>query len=223
MVRLLYVLGALAMVAAGVILALGADQWYRSDDGATPRSAQSGGLTRLAPPGGQTATGEQMVSPLIAAAQTLASHLNPPAPVKKEPKVEESPKPEAPTVRPPTAMPKFKVRGTSFCVDRPQRSMALIWEPAAQDGGRWVKEGAQIGHFVIHEIQAGSVVYLDGQQLCEMAVEREAVPAGVVADGGRPATITPQATVSHTRPVPPVKRPSVRSGIVGSARTAALD
>jgi hypothetical protein len=50
--------------------------------------------------------------------------------------------------------------------------MALISEVGSLEGnGRWVKEGTQVGHFVIHEIRKGMIVYRDGEQLREMAVE----------------------------------------------------
>jgi hypothetical protein len=31
--------------------------------------------------------------------------------------------------------------------------MALIWKPGAGEGGRWVKEGVQVGRYVIREIR----------------------------------------------------------------------
>ena len=41
--------------------------------------------------------------------------------------------------------------------------MALIAELGAADGSeRWVKEGVRLGHFVIHEIRRGAIVYRDG-------------------------------------------------------------
>jgi hypothetical protein len=77
-----------------------------------------------------------------------------------------------PPVRPASASVNFKVYGTSYYPNEPGRSMALIAEPGATNGQeRWVKEGTQIGHFVIHEIRRGVVVYRDGEQLHEMAVE----------------------------------------------------
>ncbi len=61
--------------------------------------------------------------------------------------------------------------------------MALIVETAAMPGGeRWVKEGTQIGHFVIHEIRKGMIVYRDGEQLREMAVEHGASVPSLVRD-----------------------------------------
>ena len=61
--------------------------------------------------------------------------------------------------------------------------MALISEAGSPEGEeRWVKEGAQLGHFVIHEIRKGMIVHRDGDQLREMAVEHGASPPGIVRD-----------------------------------------
>ena len=62
--------------------------------------------------------------------------------------------------------------------------MAFISEPGAAEGQeRWVKEGTRIGHFVIHEIRRGVVVYGDAEQLREIAVERSSASTGPVGRG----------------------------------------
>ncbi len=61
--------------------------------------------------------------------------------------------------------------------------MALISELGSAEGSeRWVKEGTQLGHFVVQEIRRGAIVYRDGDNLREMAVERGASPPGIVRD-----------------------------------------
>jgi hypothetical protein len=77
----------------------------------------------------------------------------------------------------------FKLRGTSYYPDQPGRSMALIAEPGVVEGQeRWVKEGTVLGHFVIHEIRRGMIVYRDGEQLREMAVEHGSSAPSIVRD-----------------------------------------
>jgi len=129
-------------------------------------------------------------------------------------------------VRPAAASPKFKVRGT-ICAGPSERSMALIWEAGASDTGRWMKEGEQIGHFVVHEIRAGSVVYLDGEKLCEMAIERETVATITSAGNGQSATSGVRAALDETRPAPTTGRPRHPIGrnrfTVGSTRTSSAD
>jgi hypothetical protein len=47
---------------------------------------------------------------------------------------------------------------------------------------RWVKEGSQVGHFVIHEIRPDGIASRDGDQLREMAVETVGRPMPIVQD-----------------------------------------
>ena len=52
--------------------------------------------------------------------------------------------------------------------------MAIISvQSEGNNGGRWVKEGSQIGHFIIQEIRPGTIIYRkqDSAQPCEMQVE----------------------------------------------------
>jgi len=78
---------------------------------------------------------------------------------------------------------RFKLCATSYYPNEPKRSMALISELGSPEGEqRWVKEGAQLEHFTIYEIRRGMIVYRDGDQLREMAVERGASLPGIVRD-----------------------------------------
>jgi hypothetical protein len=76
--------------------------------------------------------------------------------------------------------------------------MALLAELGPDTGSeRWVKAGAQVGHFVIHEIRRGASVYRDGDNLREMAVERGASPPSIVRDL-RPGSTRLSPTVDGT-------------------------
>lgn len=229
MVRLLYVLSLILLAAAAAVLALCVQQWSQSDDLASQFLRLMGAVQTYAQ-NADKATDDQQeaTSPLVSAAQAFGLYLNPPpAPVKEKVVVQEAPKPAAPAVQPVAASPRFKVRGTSYCVDEPQRSMVLIWEPGATDSGRWIREGTQVGHCTIHEIRPGSVVYRGGDQLREMAVELETVDTTAVADSALPVRSDPRTAVSNTRVTRPIESPKQRAGnrgpTVGSARTAALD
>jgi hypothetical protein len=132
--------------------------------------------------------GRGEVSPLVVQAQLLEACLNPPKPTaEKVPEAVAEAKREVagavPAVRPAAASAKFKLHGTSYYPNQPERSMALISE-AGYDAGeeRWVKEGTHLGHFVIHEIRKGMIVYRDGEQLREMAVEHGASMPSIVRD-----------------------------------------
>ena len=45
--------------------------------------------------------------------------------------------------------------------------MALVSEPGSGTG--WVKKGARLGHFVVDKVERGTLVYRDGDRLCEVA------------------------------------------------------
>ena len=124
-------------------------------------------------------------SPLVAQAKALELYLDPPKRPEKPTLVVSmvSFAPPAPPVRPAAPSARFKLCATSYYPNEPGRSMALILESGSGEGTeRWVKEGAQLGHFVIHEIRKGMIVYRDGDQLRDTAVEHEASVPGIVRD-----------------------------------------
>jgi hypothetical protein len=128
-------------------------------------------------------------SPLIAQAKALASLLAPaPAPEGTEVPaakiVKQEPTGPAAPIRPASASVKFRLHGTSYYPKEPERSMALIWEPGGAEGThRWVKEGAEIGHFVVNEIRHSLIVLRDGDKLRELAVERRPMLRRLARDG----------------------------------------
>ena len=107
---------------------------------------------------------------LVVQAQAFASYLNPPPPGEKKQTqlfaAEQTPSRNTPEIPPPPVpTAKFKVLGTSYYPNQPERSMALIWQPGSQEGyERWVKEGSRLGHFVVYKIKRGVVVYRDNQE-----------------------------------------------------------
>jgi hypothetical protein len=225
MIRLLHLVSVLAVIAAGGILTLCVTQWRRSDCEPCPPACST---QPLQPRGAVHAGTEERLSPLMAAAQGFASYLAPPPPpVQDRPTIQGTSKPAVPVVRPSAALPQFKVRGT-ICAGPLEQSIALICEPGASEAGRWMKEGTHIGHFTIHEIRPGSIVYLDGDKLCEMAIERgTASTMAVASDSGSPAVSHSQKTVGDARPTQTsdrTKRPTRNSGFtVGSPRTRTID
>lgn len=52
--------------------------------------------------------------------------------------------------------------------------MALVSEPGS--GYRWVKQGQRLGHFVVESIERGLIMYRNGDQLLEVAVNTD-IPA----------------------------------------------
>jgi len=61
--------------------------------------------------------------------------------------------------------------------------MVLIAEVGGKAGSeRWVRQGHELGHFVVHEIRPSAVVFRQGQDLREVALERRKPPKSLVRD-----------------------------------------
>jgi hypothetical protein len=187
MVRLFYFLGVLATLAACSILGLCVWQWSRDDSQRADvnlASSVPGALREKA--GDSNRQGfEEKTPPLVKQAEAFASFLTPVRPANKTnmPATGLGAVVSIPAVRPAAASAKFKLVGTSSYPNQPKRSMALISEPDSGAGSeRWVKEGSQVEHFVIHEIRHGLIVYRDGDNLREMAVETGMGPLSLVQD-----------------------------------------
>ena len=108
-------------------------------------------------------------SPLVKQSGEFASIINPPPPPEppKIKEVKEPPKITRPVLSRVTA--KFKLLATSCNRARPEDSVALIDEPGK--GEHWAKVGDIIGNFVLERIEPGSIIYRNGNQSSEMAVE----------------------------------------------------
>jgi len=170
MVRLFYIVGISSLLASCGVFALCARQWYQADPQHETLLRAAGAVQRYAENVGERAQEDaEQVSPLVAQAEIFASCLNPPRPgeerILETPPVVETkwePPVPMPPVRPTAPLAKFTLLATSFCPSQPGRSMALISEVGSLEGNeRWVKEGAQVGHFVIHEEIMGTDTYFD--------------------------------------------------------------
>lgn len=228
MIRLLQTAGVLAWVAAGAVGVLCARQLRTPSSEVSAILASPSIVGAFVDSGSGRKDGEERTPLLVAEAQALALHLDPPPP----------PEPPRPTARKPAAAepvplprpavqtsPKFKVLGTSCSETDRERSIALIAVPGTD--AQWMREGQQVGHFVIHEIQPGLVVCLAGEQLHEIAIEADAAMPSL-ADTGEAALSLGRrvaaGTPSGSPPAGPSRRPTRRSSrTVGSARTRILD
>ncbi|OHB63792.1 MAG: hypothetical protein A2Y76_01995 [Planctomycetes bacterium RBG_13_60_9] len=178
---MLYILGVCALLAAIGIFSLCVSRWCEVDSRHKALLQAPNAVQKFTEKAGERTQGDaSQTSPLVAQAQAYAQLLNPPR-ITEGLSVPVQPASLAavmPPVRPATASANFKVYGTSYYPNEPGRSMALISEPGVASGQeRWVKEGTQIGHFVIHEIRRVLIVYRDVEtqnlaSVREMAVER---------------------------------------------------
>jgi len=203
MVRSFYIAGIVSLLATCGVFGLWARQRYLADPQRETLLQAPSAVQRNAEKVGERAHEDaEQVSPLVAQTDIFASYLNPARPgeeriLETPPVVETKLEPPAPMplVRPAAASAKFTLRATSFYSSQPGRSMALIAEVGSAEGSeRWIKEGSQVGHFVIHEIRQGAIVYRDGDQLREMTVDVAAGPRSLVRDI-RPGTRTASAAI----------------------------
>lgn len=203
MVRAYHMIGVLSLVGASIVLGLCAVRWLENDPEPGqiyPRSAIEIFADSAGSYGGPA---EVEASPLVRQAEALASYL---APVSvRESSIVSSPGmavPPAtaltPPVSPPSPSPMFTLSGTSYYQSQPQKSMAIISMRSGQaTDRRWVKEGTQVGHFVIHEIRPGAIVYRDqgSGQGQEMRVERGSLRPGLLR---RDVPEVPSAKLART-------------------------
>jgi len=188
MVRVLQIFCILISLSAGAVLALCVHDLGHEDPEVQSICEQPSVLQKFEELQSWQDTLTDKESPLVVQAQTFASYLNGPVVQEKKEEVaagRKSPRniAKTPKIRVvPSA--KFKLEGTSYYPNRPERSIALIAEPGSTDENqRWVKEGERLGHFVVHEIRRGVVVYRDqNEQLHEMSIERKTATRSLVRD-----------------------------------------
>ena len=188
MVRILQIFCVLICLLTGAILALCVHDLGHEDPAVKSICIQPSVLQRFEDLRSRRDTLTEKNAPLVVQAQAFAAYLNGPAVQEKKDVVATgrgSPRniAKAPKIRVvPTA--KFKLEGTSYYPNQPDRSIALIAESGSTDENpRWVKEGERLGHFVVHEIRRGVVVYRDeNEQLHEMSIERKTATRSLVRD-----------------------------------------
>jgi hypothetical protein len=186
-VRILQIFCFLICLSAGIVLALCIIDLGHKDPEVQRICNQPSVLQRFEELHNQRNTQVEKESPLVVQAQAFATYLNGPVVQEKE-VVATGSKPPRNTPKSlktrivPTA--KFELEGTSYYPNRPDRSIALIRTAGSnEDNPRWVKEGERLGHFVIHRIKRGTVVYQDeNEQLHEMSIQRKTAAPSLVRD-----------------------------------------
>lgn len=119
-------------------------------------------------------------SPLVVQAEAFARHLA--GPEEPAPSPLAAPQAES-TLAAPAPPMGLTLHATSFYPDQPRRSMALIsMTSAPQEEPRWVKEGARIDVFLVHEIRPSLIVYRQGDQLHEAAVANQVHLPSLIRD-----------------------------------------
>jgi hypothetical protein len=203
-IRILHIAGVLALGAVCAVFLLRADSRSRADPQLEAVLNGPGAVERFRQRANSDESFNWKTAPLVVQAQALSRYLSPPKSPERSSVSVVSPSPAALAIRPAAPSVKFRLCATSYYPNQPGRSMALIGELDAAEGNeRWVKEGTQVGHFIIHEIRRGVIVYRDGDNLREMAVERRASLPSIVRDL-RPGSVRVSAAIGITDNVTPV-------------------
>ena len=209
MVRLFYILGGCAMLAACGVCGLWVSERNRDDSRLEMTVSRPSFAEGLRARNGGAGIHRVDVSPLVAQAEVFARVLDPPKPAENKPKLAVQTMSLPPAIRPSVPSARFRLHGTSCYSSQPGRSMALISEIGSEEGSeRWVKEGSQVGHFIIHEIRQDGIVYRDGDQLREMAVETAKGPTSIVQDVRRGSDRTIAAARDARAPLPTPVEPN---------------
>ncbi|MGE5295214.1 MAG: hypothetical protein ACM3VT_10335 [Solirubrobacterales bacterium] len=160
-------LGCILLVAAGFC-------WWND----SPQNAHAQDIPNVADTlaqAGRTSATSPATSVLVAQAQAFAAQLNPPQKPESQPSsasaIDSVPQPAA----------AIKLLATSCYPDQPAKSMALVsGGNSREEAPRWVKEGSQFGAFAIHEIRRGQIVYRQGDQLYEVAIDHQVDQSSIV-------------------------------------------
>lgn len=192
MVRLLQIIGVTALVFAGLVLAsikwplatfhLGLSQDREAAEFLDAPTA----VARFNSRQDSHAVDNQDKTPLLVRqAQTLEGILNPrvppPAPAASSTASQTlaAPKPLAPSTA------KFDLVGVSFSPADSASSFAYIRLP--DNNYQWLQQGSEVGHLIVKEIKADSIICSDGQRLSEMKVELTVDTADILETGAAAA------------------------------------
>jgi hypothetical protein len=178
MMLVLRISSTLALVLACALLVASGVRWCTGGPETARRRRIPAGSEKLVQAGGESGL-FQTASPLIAQAEAFAAHLAGPGNPEEQPASEPNDVP-LPAAASPTGL---KLHATSYYPDQPGRSMALISDISAPlEDQRWVKEDAQVGGFIIHEIRPSMIVYREGDHLREAAVDHNVGLPSIVRD-----------------------------------------
>jgi hypothetical protein len=218
MIDAMKTLGIVALLAAGLVLSLGLIGMCREDSPPPILRAPSVVERFQQSNPGHTETSRFPSSPLVEQAQRFASYLNPVKAAAQS--TESSPADVSPVVGQTqrataagtkvTAAPgsafslQFVLQGISYYRADPGLSMALVYEPGS--GRRWVRPGAQIGHFTIERIEADTVTCREGTRTQVVAVAPSEIPAKTPGMSEKASNPQPSPGPLQAAPAPPPVR-----------------
>jgi hypothetical protein len=173
--------------------------------------------------GKPSAAGANPMSRLVEVARDFANVINPPAPPATVGTGPTGNLARGEPIRPPQVSAKFKLLATSYSAVDPNLSMALIDLPAGERRQFWVRMGQSVERetWKILQIKDGAMVYGEGQQTQEIAVEPRLAQVSLVDTGEpKPAPVSGMAGPSKAMdmPMPPPGGPGPSNPATARAR-----
>jgi len=151
--------------------------------------------------GRPAATYASPMSRLAQNAEAFAYVINPPPPTKPATPVTGADSLAA--IRPSKVSGKFRLIATSFNAADPNLSLAFVEMPTVERRQIWARVGNSIEHWKILEIKDGAIVYGEGQQTQEIAVEERPARISLLDNGEpRPAPVSRTASASTVTEAP---------------------
>jgi hypothetical protein len=218
MIKVLWLLGVLALTLAAVVLVLCAAGAGRTGGHERP-AAGSSVIERFRQGDGDSLHSEHRLSPLVQQAQAFASYLNPPPasrpPVGGAAAAKTDARAAAPEgqstvvraseVKPASpSSPKFELHGISYYRSKPEQSMALVCEPGGSR--RWIRQGAQFGHLTVERIDSDSVLCRDGTRTLVMSLASQETLTKFARARGETTEPKPTSKPARAAPAPPPVR-----------------
>ena len=171
--RILYAIGVIAMILAGIVLISQTVTGVQGDERVEEILSSRGIIERSKQTEEDLAeAGEDHDSPLEKEAKTFAKHLD-----REQERKAIVAGYRAPGTRPqgPSVRPKLKVFGTSYFEACPEMSLALIDEPGKSR--RWVRQSSTVGRVLIEHVMDGLVVVKSNNETFELSVAQGQKPA----------------------------------------------
>jgi len=173
--------------------------------------------------GKPSAAGANPMSRLVEVARDFANVINPPPPLAPVGTGPTGNLARGESIRPPQVSAKFKLLATSYSALDPNLSMALIDLPAGERRQFWVRMGQSVERetWRILQIKDGAMVYGDGQQTQEIAVEPRLAQVSLVDTGEpKPSPVSGMAGPSKAMdmPMPPPGGPGPSNPVPARAR-----
>ncbi len=189
MVRMVRLIGLVALIGTGLVLA--SIKWpvrplrlgITQDRDARQFLEAPSAVTRFnsRQDHNDVANSQDKTPPLVKQAQMLEEILNPRITQAAQAPVPSNTRIPTPSVKPPVSTAKFDLIGISYSPSDPASCFAYIRLP--DNTYQWVCPGSEVGHLIVKQVKGSSIICSDGQRMNEMSVESTIDTASILETG----------------------------------------